>query len=77
MSSWISLQLTKAVRRTHKEIKIKMKKLMTLMLGLAFLSGTVAMSFAQEHPADQKTEKKKGGKKKGGKKKTDETKKEG
>ena len=43
-----------------------MKKLMTLMLSLSFLMGTVAV-FAQDKPADSKTEKK--GKKKGGKKK--------
>jgi hypothetical protein len=51
-----------------------MKKLMTLMLGLSFLAGTVSL-FAQ----DQKQEPtKKEGKKKGGKKKKDEApKKEG
>jgi hypothetical protein len=48
-----------------------MKKLMTLVLGLAFVFGTVAI--AQEAPAKtEKTEKKK----KGGKKKTDEKKEE-
>jgi hypothetical protein len=46
-----------------------MKKLMTLMLGLAFLTTTVAVSFAQTDTS--KTEGKKG--KKGGKKKTDTT----
>ena len=45
-----------------------MKKLMTLMLGLAFLTGTVAVSFAQDTKSDNR--KKKGGKK-GGKKKGD------
>jgi hypothetical protein len=35
----------------------KMKKIMTLMLGLSFLMGTVSM-FAQDKPADAKTEKK-------------------
>jgi hypothetical protein len=50
-----------------------MKKLMTLMLGLAFLTGTVAI--AQENKEAPKTEKKKkGGKKKGAEKKTEEKK---
>ena len=44
-----------------------MKKLMTLMLGLSFLMGTVSL-FAQDKPADSKTEKKA---KKGKKKKAD------
>ncbi|MGA7234454.1 MAG: hypothetical protein WBY44_02165 [Bryobacteraceae bacterium] len=48
-----------------------MKKLMTLMLGLAFLTGTVAVTFAQDTKSDS-TAKKKGGKK-GGKKKGDDT----
>ena len=54
----------------------KMKKLMTLMLGMMFVLGTTAV-FAQDTPKkeDSKTEKK-AGKKKGGKKKTDETKKD-
>ncbi|HJT89083.1 MAG TPA: hypothetical protein VJ732_14540 [Bryobacteraceae bacterium] len=43
-----------------------MKRLMTLMLGLSFLVGTVAVTFAQDQGT--KTEKKKG-KKKGKKKK--------
>jgi len=34
-----------------------MKKLMSLMLGLSFLMGTVSL-FAQDKPADTKTEKK-------------------
>ena len=51
-----------------------MKKLMTLMLGLAFLTGTVAVTFAQDTKSDQ-TGKKKGGKK--GKKKGDDTSKSG
>ena len=34
-----------------------MKKIMTLALGLSFLMGTVSL-FAQDKPADQKTEKK-------------------
>jgi len=42
---------------TPKEIS-KMKKIMTLMLGLSFLMGTVSL-FAQDKPADApKTEKK-------------------
>lgn len=53
-----------------------MKKLMTLMLGLSFALGTVAVTFAQDQPPT-KTEKKKSGKKKGSKKKTEEPKKEG
>jgi hypothetical protein len=44
-----------------------MKKLMTVMLGLSFLMGTVSL-FAQDKPADSKTEKKA---KKGKKKKAD------
>jgi hypothetical protein len=36
-----------------------MKKLMTVILGLAFVFGTVGMSFAQPGPETQKTEKKK------------------
>jgi hypothetical protein len=52
-----------------------MKKLMTLMLGMALAFGTVAVTFAQDQPT--KTEKKKSGKKKGSKKKTEEPKKEG
>ncbi|MCL5742950.1 MAG: hypothetical protein M1541_03340 [Acidobacteria bacterium] len=43
-----------------------MKKLMTLMLGLSFLAGTVTV-FAQDQPT-----KKEGKKKKGKKKKTEE-----
>ena len=50
-----------------------MKRLMTLMLALAFLTGTVAVSFAQDQPP--KTEKKKGKKGKKGEKKTEEPKK--
>ena len=49
-----------------------MKKLMTLMIGLAFLTTTVAISFAQDTGKDtSKSAGKKGGKK--GKKKTDTT----
>jgi hypothetical protein len=49
-----------------------MKKLMTLMLGLSFLAGTVGVMFAQDQPK-QETPKKKG--KKG--KKSAEPKKDG
>jgi hypothetical protein len=49
-----------------------MKKLMTLMLGLAFLTGTVAI--AQENKEAPKTEKKKKGGKKKAEKKTEEKK---
>ena len=47
-----------------------MKKLMTLMLGLALVTGTVAVSFAQ----DSKSGSTKKGGKKGGKKKDDTSK---
>ena len=50
-----------------------MKKLMTLMLGMALAFGTVAVTFAQDAP--KKEEGKKGGKK-GGKKKDGEKKEE-
>jgi uncharacterized membrane protein affecting hemolysin expression len=40
-----------------------MKKLMTLMLGLSFLMGTVSL-FAQDKPADDKKTEKKAKKKK-------------
>lgn len=40
-----------------------MKKLMTLMLGLAFLTGTVATAFAQEKQEPTKKEQKKKNKK--------------
>ena len=52
-----------------------MKKLMTLMLGMALAFTTVAVTFAQDTPKKEET-KKKGGKK-GGKKKEDAPKKEG
>ena len=51
-----------------------MKKLMTLMLGMAFAFTTVAVTFAQDAP--KKEEKKKDSKKKG-KKKDDTPKKDG
>jgi hypothetical protein len=47
-----------------------MKKLMTMMLGLALLSGTVSVVFGQDAP---KTEKKKKGKKKKGEEPKKET----
>jgi hypothetical protein len=50
-----------------------MKKLMTLMLGMALAFGTVATTFAQ----DKKDDTKKDTKKKKGKKKTDPEKKGG
>jgi hypothetical protein len=52
-----------------------MKKLMTLMLGMALAFGTT-VAFAQEKGGEKKEEGKKGGKK-GGKKKDGDTKKEG
>jgi hypothetical protein len=51
-----------------------MKKMMTLMLGLALAFSTVAVTFAQDAP---KKEEKKEGKKKGGKKKEEAPKKDG
>ncbi len=51
-----------------------MKKLMTLMLGLAFLTGTVAVSFAQDTKSDSTMKKKSKSK---GKKKGDDTSKSG
>jgi len=51
-----------------------MKKLMTLMLGMAFAFTTVAPTFAQDPP---KKEEKKEGKKKGTKKKEGEGEKKG
>ena len=52
-----------------------MKKLMTVMLGLALVTGTVAVSFAQDTKSDE-TGKKKDSKSKG-KKKGDDTSKSG
>jgi hypothetical protein len=52
-----------------------MKKIMTLMLGMALAFTTVAVTFAQDAP--KKEEGKKKGGKKGGKKKEDTPKKEG
>ena len=49
-----------------------MKKLMSLMLGLALITGTVAISFAQE-PKKEEEGKKKKGKKKGGEEPKKET----
>jgi hypothetical protein len=52
-----------------------MKKMMTLMLGLALAFSTVAVTFAQDAPKKEDT--KKYGKKKGGKKKEEAPKKDG
>jgi hypothetical protein len=52
-----------------------MKKLMTVMLGLALTFSTVAVTFAQDKKEDSKKSPKK--KKKGGKKKEETPKKEG
>lgn len=65
----VTYKETNAIRRNAKG-ETQMKKLMTLMLGLSFVLGTVAVSFAQDQPAaapkTQKTKKKKApGKKKG------------
>jgi len=51
-----------------------MKKLMTLMLGMSLVLGTVALAVAQEKKDDTKKE---GTKKKGGKKKEGEGEKKG
>jgi hypothetical protein len=48
-----------------------MKKMMTLMLGMSLMFGTVAVVFGQDAP--KKEEGKKAGKKKGGKKKSDDS----
>ena len=53
-----------------------MKKIMTLMLGMALAFTTVAVTFAQDAPKKEEG-KKKEGKKKGGKKKEETPKKEG
>jgi hypothetical protein len=42
-----------------------MKKLMTLILGLTFAFGSVAVTFAQDQPKQEEGKKKKGKKKKG------------
>ena len=52
-----------------------MKKLMTLMLGMALAFTTVAVTFAQDTPKKEDT--KKSSKKKGGKKKEETPKKDG
>jgi hypothetical protein len=52
-----------------------MKKMMTLMLGLALAFTTVAVTFAQDAPKKEEPAKK--GKKKSGKKKTETPKKDG
>jgi hypothetical protein len=62
-------------RRIPKgEAQTKMKKLMTLMLGLSLTFGAVATVFAQDTPKKEDT---KGSKKKGGKKKEETPKKDG
>ncbi len=43
-----------------------MKRLMTLMLALAFVTGTVAVAFAQDPPKKEEKKSKKKGKKKEG-----------
>jgi hypothetical protein len=70
MCGWVSCNQTEQFV-THKGETI-MKKLMTLALGLAFVLGTVPVSFAQENPP--KTEKKKKTSKKKADKKTEEKK---
>jgi len=51
-----------------------MKKLMSLMLGLALITGTVAITFAQDAPKkEEEGKKKKGGKKKSGEEPKKET----
>ena len=48
-----------------------MKRMLTLMLGLALVTGTVSVAFGQDQPKKEDGKKKKGKKKKG-----DDTKKE-
>jgi len=48
-----------------------MKKIMTLMLGLSFLMGTVSLFAAQDKPADSTAKKKKAKKKKAEKSETE------
>ncbi|HXA50588.1 MAG TPA: hypothetical protein VNV86_09810 [Candidatus Acidoferrum sp.] len=64
-----SFERLKKIKETYE-----MKKLMTLMLGLAFAFSTVAVSFAQDAPKKEETKKTK---KKGGKKKEEAPKKDG
>ncbi len=54
-----------------------MKKLMTLMLGMALAFTTVSVVFAQDPPKKEEGKDKKGGKGKGGKKKEEAPKKDG
>jgi hypothetical protein len=56
----------------YKE-KNAMKKLMSLMLGLALVSGSVVVIFAQDAPKKEEEGKKKKGKKKGGEEPKKET----
>lgn len=52
-----------------------MKKLMSAVLALTFITGAASMVFAQDQPDQGKKQtKKKSGKKKGGKKKSDDKK---
>ena len=50
-----------------------MKRLMSLMLGLALVSGSVVVIFAQDAPKKEEEGKKKKGKKKGGEEPKKET----
>jgi hypothetical protein len=52
----------------------KMKKIMSLMLGMSLVLGAATVAFAQDKTDDKSTAKKKGGKKSGGKSKKDTTK---
>jgi len=54
-----------------------MKKLMTLMLGMALVFGTVSVTFAQDAPKKEDSKDKKASKKKSGKKKEETPKKDG
>jgi hypothetical protein len=77
MCSWISWPQTREkyssppIRRNPK-----MKKLMTLMLGMSLMFGTVAAVFGQETPKKEDT-KKSSSKKKSSKKKEEMPKKDG
>jgi hypothetical protein len=54
-----------------------MKKLMTLMLGMSLLFGTVSVVFGQETPKKEDSKDKKSSKKKSSKKKEETPKKDG
>jgi len=66
--------LTNHIRRIPKGEVHTMKKMMTMVLGLALTFGAVSVAFAQDAPPKKQkgTSKKKGGKKKSG----DDTKKD-